>query len=118
MTTQGDLFTPPAIGISQEEAEDRAAARRIQGTPPNPLDGLVHSITWVHADKGTRTIDVKCGAILPKFRTHDTLAGATAFNSRVTCPECKLPPCPPERNCPTCNIQQPELKGPTNGHPQ
>lgn len=107
MTYQTDLFgpePPPAIGIGQEEAEDRAASRLIQGTPPNPKDGLVHGITAVHAEKGTRTIEVKCGATLPKFRSHDPLVGASAFNSRVTCPLCKLPPCPPSRGCPTCSV--------------
>lgn len=42
----------------------------------------------VSAERGTRTIEVKCGYKMPKFRTFEQLAGATGFHSRVTCQQC------------------------------
>lgn len=58
---------------------------------PNPFDGLVHLLKEVSTDRGARTIVVKCGAKMPTYRTHETLGGATAFDSRVTCPSCRYP---------------------------
>lgn len=59
--------------------------------PPGVIrpDGLVHAIREVKAERGTRTISVRCGAAMPKFRTQDRLSGASAWNSEVTCSPCK-----------------------------
>lgn len=101
--TQIDLFNPEpaAIGPSEDDLNSKSDVR----FPPNPLDGLVHLLKDVTTDRGARIIVVKCGARMPKFRTRDRLAGAVSWNSEVTCPACKAPPCPPEKACPTCSIQ-------------
>lgn len=79
--SQGDLFGGPG----QEEVEAQTAVR----FPPNPLDGLVHLLKDVTTDRGSRIVQVRCGAPMPKFRVRDRLAGAFGWDSVVTCPECK-----------------------------
>lgn len=65
---------------------------------PSPLDGLVHLISAVSTDRGSRTIVVKCGAKMPTYRSFERLAGASGFHSRVTCPPCRgEAPCPPSK---------------------
>lgn len=60
--------------------------------PPSPFDGLVHLLKNVSAEKGARTIEVKCGAKMPTYRSHETLGGATGFECRITCPACQYQP--------------------------
>lgn len=55
-------------------------------------DGLTHLLKDVTTEKGTRIVTVKCGAEMPKFRSHDALSGATAWDSEITCPACKPSP--------------------------
>lgn len=52
-------------------------------------DGLVHMVKEMIVERGTRTIIPKCGKELAKYRSHEQLAGATLWNSEVTCEECK-----------------------------
>jgi len=59
---------------------------------PSPLDGLVHQMTEVTTGRGARLITVKCGAKMPTYRSHERLAGACGFPSKVTCPECQPTP--------------------------
>lgn len=83
--TQADLFGTPAVGRSTDDVESQTAVRH----PPNPLDGLVHLLSEATTDRGARIIRVRCGAAMPKFRSKDRLAGATGWDSVVTCPRCK-----------------------------
>lgn len=87
-TAQGDLFAPEDQGPPPGH-EDKMPHGHVH---PNPFDGLVHALKEVSTDRGARTITVKCGAPMPTYRTHETLAGATGFNSRVTCPACRWTP--------------------------
>jgi hypothetical protein len=59
---------------------------------PSPLDGLVHQVRTVETDRGSRTIQVRCGATMPTYRSHERLAGATIWGTRVTCPSCRGEP--------------------------
>lgn len=62
---------------------------------PSPFDGLVHLVKAVSAERGSRTIEVRCGATMPTYRSFERLAGASGFHSRVTCPACRgESPCP------------------------
>lgn len=81
------LFDADVDQTPQEPPPRRA------GEPPHPspFDGLIHFIKDVKADKGARTIAVRCGAKMPTYRTHETLGGATAWESDVTCPGCRHP---------------------------
>lgn len=63
---------------------------------PSPFDGLVHQIKEVSTDRGARKIVVKCGAEMPTYRSFDRLAGATGFQSLVTCPSCLVPSTQPQ----------------------
>jgi len=54
----------------------------------SPFDGLIHALKEVSTERGTRTIEVRCGASMPKYRSFDRLAGATGYDSVLTCPAC------------------------------
>lgn len=72
-----------------EEVEAPPIEQTSTRFPPNPLDGLIHLVKEVTNDgKGSRIILVKCGAVMPKFRTQDRLTGAFGWASVVTCPNC------------------------------
>lgn len=51
-------------------------------------DGLVHQLVMHTQERGTRTITVKCGREMPKYRAQDRLSGASCWGSDVTCEEC------------------------------
>lgn len=58
---------------------------------PSPFDGFVHAIKEVTTERKSRSILVRCGARMPTYLAHETLSGASGWESNVTCPACKLP---------------------------
>lgn len=93
MSVQGDLLAPEEEAYGPElDGGPHREPRTPWGTVhPSPLDGLVHQLTAAAVDRGTRVVSVKCGATLPKYRSHERLAGASGFASKVTCPACFTP---------------------------